>query len=193
MEEFRSRNSSEITVPVFFPHLYEERCGTLSLSLSLSLSPSLSLWRTVNRKKRVGPGARRPACHSRSDSGKSENQSRISFQHLARHFERDKSLIGPQHRPSSFCTGHNHAGCSLGLSNFAPPLRILLGLLPLSSDEEIIMADTYFVFPEWRQSDFRGETFPEQPKCRVLQPRSPPSHPSWEKYVWLKSEYVEKD
>ena len=51
-----------------------------------------SLWITRNCKTHGGPGAWRLAYHNWGNYGKRENQSRISFQHLAWHFEQDKGL-----------------------------------------------------------------------------------------------------
>ena len=62
------------------------------------------LWRTRNRKRHGGPGARRLAFHGQGKNWKSENQSWIGFQHLAQHFEHDKDLC-----PLGSTTVHIHS------------------------------------------------------------------------------------
>ena len=61
---------------------------------------------------------------------------------------------------------------------FCLPPSILLTWHPVTSSSFLRWRNHCIAgISEWR-GDFRGGEVPEQPKCRVLQPRSLPSHPS---------------
>ena len=57
-------------------------------------------------------------------------------------------------------------------------LHILLTWHPVTSSSFLRWRNHCVAgIPDWWRADFRGGTFSEQPKCKVLQPRSLPSHP----------------